>query len=91
MASWDGFTDSELARIRSSVVGYEVQWRWFDGGIELTSNVGGISPLHRSYTIQDLVPGRDYDVRVRASSSTHDYLVVALRERLGARNRLVGL
>ena len=73
VASWDGFADSELARIRSSVVGYEVQWRWFDGGVEHTaSNSGTISPLDRSYTIQGLVPGRAYEVRVRARSSTHD-------------------
>ena len=73
VVSWDGFADSELARVRSSVVGYEVQWRWFDdGGTEHTSNSRSVSPLARSYTIQGLAPGRAYDVRVRATSSTHD-------------------
>ena len=72
VVSWDGFADSELVRIRSSVVGYVVQWRWFDGGVEHTSSSGRISPLDRSYTIQGLMPGRAYEVRVRADSSTHD-------------------
>ena len=73
VVSWDGFADSELGRIGSSVVGYEVQWRWFDGGVEHTaSNSATISPLDRSYTVQNLTPGRAYDVRVRARSSTHD-------------------
>ena len=73
VVSWDGFADSELGRIGSSVVGYEVQWRWFDGGVEHTaSSSATISPLDRSYTVQNLTPGRAYDVRVRARSSTHD-------------------
>ena len=72
IVSWDGFADSELARIRSSVAGYEVQWRWFDAGIEQTSTSGQVSPLDRSYTIQGLTPGRAYDVRARAKSTTHD-------------------
>ena len=70
---WDGFSDSELARVRSSVVGYEVQWRWFDGGAGHTAGNGArLSPLQRSHTIQDLVPGRAYGARVRARSSTGD-------------------
>ena len=72
VVSWDGFADSELARIRSSVVGYVVQWRWSDSGTEHTAQSGRVSPLDRSYTIQDLAPGRAYEVRVRADSSTHD-------------------
>ena len=72
VVSWDGFADSELARIRSSVVGYVVQWRWFEGGVEHTSSSGRVSPLDRSYTIQGLTPGRTYEVRVSADSSTND-------------------
>ena len=71
VVSWDGFADSELARIGSSVVGYVVEWRWFDNGTEHAQS-GGVSPLVRSYTIQGLTPGRAYDVRVRATSTTHD-------------------
>ena len=72
VVSWNGFADSELARIRSSVVGYVVQWRWSDSGTEHTAQSGRVSPLDRSYTIQDLAPGQAYEVQVRADSSTHD-------------------
>ena len=72
VVSWDGFADSELAGIRSSVIGYVVHWRWFDSGTEHTAQSGRVSPLARSYTIQGLTPGRAYEVQVRADSTTHD-------------------
>ena len=56
VVSWDGFADSEFAGIRSSVIGYVVQWRWFDSGTEHTAQSGRVSPLARSYTIQGLTP-----------------------------------
>lgn len=71
VVSWDGYDDSQLSSIGSSVVGYEVGWRWFEGGVEKTASAGDISPLARSYTVQGLAPGRSYEVRVRARSSTH--------------------
>ena len=74
VVTWDGFDDSELTRIRSSVVGYKVQWRWFDGGDEYTDATpfAEIAPFARSYVIGGLAPGRDYEVSVRAESSTDD-------------------
>ncbi len=70
--SWGGFGDAERARIRSSVVEYEVEWRWLEDGEAQTASASRISPLARGYTIQGIAVGRAYDVRVRANSSTHD-------------------
>ena len=74
VVSWDGFDDSELTRIRSSVVGYKVRWRWFDGDDEYTDATPSreIAPFARSYVIGGLATGRDYEVSVRAESSTDD-------------------
>ena len=74
VVSWDGFEESELTRIRSSVVGYKVRWRWFDGDDEYTDATPSreIAPFARSYVIGGLATGRDYEVSVRAESSTDD-------------------
>jgi len=73
VVSWDGFPDAERARVRSSIVDYDVRWSWSDGDETHTVMARDvISPLDRSYTIEGLTPGREYEVQVRARSSTHD-------------------
>ena len=69
--SWGPPVDETARAAASSIIRYQVEWRWTDGGITHTSSTG-TSPLARSYTITGLTPGLAYDTRVRAITSTRD-------------------